>query len=389
MIVRLKYLSRERSGLCLYHRQIPADLRHHYSGRILRRQSLQTHDPAIAAKEALRLAELDDKTWQALRDGAQGLESARAGVDQTVYMSLIQRVSRARVGHLFSDALAIYLRKNQGHEERFVENAKRVFGIAKDILGDRPLSEIKRADARLVLDALLARGLKTSSVKRYLATLSAIFSVAILEFEVDLRNPFSALTIPKFLEDAKDIPPFSADELKMIAAAGLAQKTEQGLIAAMQVETGCRVAEIAVLRISDIQLESSTPYVEIKQHLEHSRRLKTGKASERTLPLLGVSLAATRLALGAGDDSGWLFPKINKKNPSDSVNSWLGKVLGGNRGSHSARRSMETRLVLAGIDQRIVDAILGHAPQAKMGSVYFSGFSLADLAEAMEKVALR
>jgi hypothetical protein len=45
MIVKLKYLSRERSGLFLYFRQIPADLRHHYEGRILRRQSLQTHDP--------------------------------------------------------------------------------------------------------------------------------------------------------------------------------------------------------------------------------------------------------------------------------------------------------------------------------------------------------
>jgi hypothetical protein len=80
MIVRLKYLSRERSGLCLYHRQIPSDLRHHYSGRILRRQSLGTHDPAIAAKEALRLAKIDDGIWLALRAGAQDLESARAGV---------------------------------------------------------------------------------------------------------------------------------------------------------------------------------------------------------------------------------------------------------------------------------------------------------------------
>jgi hypothetical protein len=49
---------------------------------------------------------------------------------------------------------------------------------------------------------------------------------------------------------------------------------------------------------------------------------------------------------------------------------------------------METRLVLAKVDQRIVDAIVGHKAQAKMGSVYFSGYSLTDLAEALEKIAL-
>jgi integrase len=305
---------------------------------------------------------------------------------------VMQKVMRARAGppeHSFADALGIYLRKNKGHDERFVENAKRVFSIAKDILGDRPLSEIKRADTRLVLDSLLARGLKTSSVKRYLSTLSAIFSVAIIEFEVDLRNPFSAVTIPKFLEDTKDIPSFSDVELRQIAAAGLAQKIEPGLIATMQIDTGCRVAEIAMLRTEDLNLEAPTPFVDIKEHRELGRRLKTGKSSERALPLLGVSLEAARIALEAADDSGWLFPKINKKNPSDSVNSWLCKILGGKRGSHSARRSMETRLVLNAIDQRIVDCILGHAPQAKMGSVYFAGYSISDLSEAIGRVALK
>jgi hypothetical protein len=50
---------------------------------------------------------------------------------------------------------------------------------------------------------------------------------------------------------------------------------------------------------------------------------------------------------------------------------------------------MESRLVLAGIDQRLVDQILGHAPQAKMGSLYFSGYSLSDLADALSKIVLQ
>jgi hypothetical protein len=78
MILKLKYLSREKSGLLLYSRQIPADLREHYSGRILRRQTLRTHDPSVAAKEALRLAKIDDGIWEALRTGAADIETARA-----------------------------------------------------------------------------------------------------------------------------------------------------------------------------------------------------------------------------------------------------------------------------------------------------------------------
>jgi hypothetical protein len=90
MNVRMKYLSQEKSGLCLYCRQIPADLRPHYSGRILRRQSLGTHDPAHAAKEALRLGALDDKIWEALRSGAHDIETARASATQTVDLDLVR-----------------------------------------------------------------------------------------------------------------------------------------------------------------------------------------------------------------------------------------------------------------------------------------------------------
>jgi integrase len=387
MIVKLKYLSRERSGLFLYFRQIPADLRRHYQGRILRRQSLKTHDPSIAAKEALRLAQLDDKIWASLRNGAPDIDTARASSIQTVDLAMIRGLLQVREGPRFSAALREYLRKNQGRDERFIYFANRAFATVKDTLGDRPLSKIKRSDARAVLDSLLGAGLKTASVRRYIATLSAIMNAGIQELELDLKNPFAALSIPHFLEDAKTIPSLSEVELMQIAAAGLTQKTEQGLIATMQIETGCRVAEIAALRTGDVHIDAPVPHVCIVQHLEHSRRLKTGKASERTLPLIGCTLAAARLAL-ASADGGWIFPKINKKNPSDAVNVWLRKVLGGKPGSHMARHTLETRLILAKIDQRLIDSVLGHKLRGQ-GAAYFSGFGLADLAAAIEKVAIR
>jgi integrase len=392
MIQKLKYLSQERSGLLLYSRQIPADLRIHYSGRILRRQSLRTHDPIVASREALRLAQIDNQIWEALRSGAPDIEGAKesmaATVDPLTMRSVMKLANRpALKRHMLSDALIEYLRKYQGRDPRSLESARRAFARATDILGNPALEDIKRIDARRVLDSMLGTGLKTASIKRYLATISAIFSVAILEFEMDRTNPFAGMVIPRLLEDAKVVPSFSEVELRQIAAAGLDQQIEAGLIATMQIETGARVAEIASLRVEDVHLDAEIPWLDIKEHREHGRRLKTGKGSERALPLLGVSLAAARIAYAATDGKGWLFgkPKIN---PASTVNRWIVRTLGQSAGrSHSFRHSMESRLVRVGTGQRIIDSILGHATPG-MGSVYFSGYSLAELAEALARIAL-
>jgi integrase len=386
MIVKLKYLSREKSGLYLYFRQIPEDLRHHYEGRVLRRQSLKTHDPAIAATEALKLAQLDDKIWQALKNGTPDIETARAAIADTRTMDMIRRMVKAKVGPRFSAALGLYLKKHEGRGEAFVRKANQVFGIVKDLIGDKPLSEIKRADARLVLDSMLAQNLKTSTIRRYLNTVSAIYSTGLLEFEVDAKNPFAGLTIPNFLKDSKEVPSFSEDELRQIAVAGLAQKNDAGLIATVQVETGARVSEIALLRVEDVHLDAPVPYIDIREHREHGRTLKTS-GSVRALPLVGCSLQAVRLAAASAKDS-WLFTQISKKNPGSTVVRWLSRTLGGQRGSHSARHSMESRLILARTDQRLIDTVLGHKSPG-MGSLYFSGYSLSDLAEAIQRIAIR
>jgi integrase len=390
MNVKLKYIARERSGLLLYYRQIPFSLRCHYGGQIHRRQSLRTHDPIVATPHALTLAKLDDKIWQAFRDGAPDIEAARAAIDNTQYMDSIRRFVKATAGppeHTFSDALALYFKHHSGKDSKFAADVNRTFDFAKSVIGDPPLSKIKRIDASRVLDAFLARKLKTASVRRNMAVLSAIYNLGVLEYELDLKNPFAAQKIPDMLTDAREVPSFTNSELRQIATAALTQKTTEALIPCLQIETGARISEIAMLRIEDLRLDDEIPNVRIVQHLEHGRRLKTGKSSERVLPLVGVSLEASRLALASAKGDGWLF-KISHKLPSSRVNEWLSKTLGGRRGSHSMRHSMESRLILARTDQRLIDSILGHATEG-MGSVYFSGYSLADLAEALEKIAIR
>jgi hypothetical protein len=233
MIAKLKYVARERSGLLLYYRQIPADLREFYQGQIHRRKSLATHDSIIAAPEALRLAKVDDDIWAALRNGASDVKTARAAIDNTQYLETLRRITRAGPPeHTFSDALGLYFKRHPGKGTKFTADVNRVFNFAKDIIGNPPLSKIKRVDASKVLDAFLAKDLKTASVRRNMAVLSAIMNGALIEYEIDAKNPFSSHKIPNLLEDAQEVPSFSEDELRQIGTAALAQKTTQALIPA-------------------------------------------------------------------------------------------------------------------------------------------------------------
>jgi integrase len=275
--------------------------------------------------------------------------------------------------HFLGDALALYL-KNHQDSKGIANNATRMVEMVKGEIGDLPLVDIHRAEAGRVLDLLLKQGWKTATTKKYLNFLVTIYNTGILEFELHAKNPFSSLKIPNLNEDAKDVPSFTDLELGQIASVALDQKTEQGLIFTMQIETGCRIAEITNLRLENVHLDAPIPYVDIRLHLEHGKRLKTGKDSERVLPLVGVTLEAARVASANAGGSPWLFPKAatRRTHPSGKVNKWIAKAIGPGKNSHSARHSLETRLVLAKTDQRLVDAIMGHKAEAKMGSVYFS-----------------
>ena len=134
----------------------------------------------------MRLGQEDDKIWQALRDGAPDIESARAAIDNTQYMDSIRRFVKATAGppeRLFSDALAMYFKRHAGKDAKFTADVNRTFNFAKSIIGDPALSKLKRVDATRVLDAFLARNLKTASTRRNMAVLSAIYNVGILGAE--------------------------------------------------------------------------------------------------------------------------------------------------------------------------------------------------------------
>ncbi len=230
MNVKVKYLLPEKSGLLLYYRAIPEDLRKHYGGKKLRKVSLKTHDTTLAAIKIKSLAAADDILWAKLRDpdpetafinqlqmpiGKPTLDEAalrQAGkeagalwkwhrLNEALNPEPVEVEKPKAAKHLFSHALEQYRKKHKdkANDKKWQADTNRSFNIAKDILGDLPLEDIHLKEAQEVLDFMLAQGWKTSTVRKYFSTLSAIFNRGLRIFELQLKNPFAAPEIPLLL----------------------------------------------------------------------------------------------------------------------------------------------------------------------------------------------
>jgi integrase len=295
---------------------------------------------------------------------------------------------------LLSEALEIYLMEHRrGSDEEFRRIAMREVNNAVSVLGDKPVTDITRDDAKRYRDHLVSR-MKTASVRRRMNTVSAVINRAIVEKGLVYKNPFAKLSIQGLHEDSVERPPFTNDELETIAFQCTILNDDIRHIVGLMIDLGCRIAEAVGLKIADIDLTADTPFVHFKRH--QGRSLKTDN-SERKVPLVGMSLWAARQAIAASKDhnSEYLFPryfdaalgKVKGTHASNTVNKWLRSITGTEKTSHSFRHSMRDRLRDAGVAQEMQEVIGGWASRT-VGQQYGAGYKLKLLKEALEMVAI-
>ena len=65
------------------------------------------------------------------------------------------------------------------------------------VAGDREISDYAREDVRAFLGYMQQRDVKTATVRRRLNSLSAIFNYSYAELDIDKRNPFTRVIIPR------------------------------------------------------------------------------------------------------------------------------------------------------------------------------------------------
>lgn len=172
----------------------------------------------------------------------------------------------------------------------------------------------------------------------------------------DRPNPFRKL---KFQDRrSKKRPPFSNQWmleviLKPGALDGLNAEA-RGVFLAL-IETGARPSEICNLRPENIHLNAPTPFIEIR---EQSDREVKASASNRDIPLIGVSLAAMK----ANPDG---FPRYVDKEThmSNTLMKFFkenGLLETPDHKIYSVRHSFETRMLEAGIDHDLRCTLMGH-----------------------------
>ena len=403
-----------------YNRKYPVDLLDRFGGKVRKKVSLKTRDPLVAARKASKMAAEDDALWQAMRTNRdlpdlKVRKAARALIadqqptewkephpyipGQFAVWSKAQVLDELLEGHplhrtpiqaearrileggqsipFLSEALEVYLQEHKRRGSKELEKTTRLgVELVKSGLGDRPLDLYRREEITEWRDSLLTE-MTTGTFKRRLGSIKAVFNKACAEFQLDLVNPFEKLTIHGEGLDSKERPPFTYDELLTIRSEVRSKDDSIGWIVGLLVETGARCGEIVGLRSDDVVLSHAVPHLLIRPHPKLGRTLKN-KQSERTVPLVGVSLWAAERALRASP-RGWLFPRyaadhnIRATSAENTINKWLKKMTG--KTTHSFRHGLLDRLRDSGCPEDAAKQMVGHGAMT-ITRGYGRGYSL-------------
>lgn len=211
-----------------------------------------------------------------------------------------------------------------------------------------------------------------------------------LDLEQKAKNIFQAMDVPGLDEEseADKRDPLPPAVIAAIAHRLATQKERKNsalptlrLLWRLLVGTGCRVSEVAGLRLADAQLEGPTPHIRVRWN--EDRGVKT-KTSIRSVPLCGDAFAAVKEAVAAAGKGPALFPRYGGPTGGTNASAALMKHINAvtanpKHVAHSLRHNMADWLRLSGSSVRAEKLILGHSLGGVGDRVY--GGRPADLQE--------
>jgi len=384
----------EFNGLSLTPEATPQSLKAH-AHAFLKARGLTPHGAAGGPENHPIAVELFHDAMDRKRmDHAAGSEREYRSATPSDYLTPVEREAWQRLHgtapKTLSDALELHLEIHPKRDDaKFTTYQRRSFATLTATLGNMAFEECDRATARRYLEAMLLTG-KTATVRRNLNTITAVFNTYIKENNLHRLNPFAGLAIPGEGQDSIKRIPFTPGELQALVTACYAADDDCRWILAMLADTGARLAEVAGLALSDIDLEAEVPHIIIQPH--PWRTLKnTGSA--RTVPLVGSALwAAQRIKGAAGAGQQFAFPRYTSAteckatHASNTLNKWM-RANGLEHTAHELRHTMADRLRDVQCPRAIQFVIEGHATQ-DVGDSYGNGYTLTVKAEWLGKVAL-
>lgn len=177
--------------------------------------------------------------------------------------------------------------------QNYSQNTRRAYATLCsylcEFIGSRSLLEVKHFDLREFVTGLYRRGLSPSSLARQIYGLKTFFDFLSLGGLVDsnigrlIKNRKVNRKLPRFL---------SIEEVERLIAA--AKTPRDKAIIELFYSTGCRVAEVASMRVEDVDFDSRSIRV-------------TGKGNKERIVLFGMPAKKALLAYLGSRTDGFLF----------------------------------------------------------------------------------
>ncbi len=282
--------------------------------------------------------------------------------------------------------------KTPDQVRRFENPKKKAITNFIKVIGDKDIAKITRADMGKFRDWWNQRidkeSLTANSAKKDISHVQHVIRTVNDNRGLNLTLPFGGLKI-------KDTPkgkrlPFSTGwiKTKFLADGAFDTLNDQArCIVLACIDTGCRPSEIAGLMKHHIHLDTPIPYIEI---LPEGRELKN-KASERRIPLVGVSLKAFKAYMPTAPKGEKAFPTyFGKDKLSVTVNKYMrenGLLETDGHTLYGLRHSFEDRMTAAepAWPERMKCDVFGHALSRQR---YGEGATLEHIHRRMSEIAL-
>lgn len=295
----------------------------------------------------------------------------------------------------FSEIAADQLRlKSEEQRRRWKNKRRQSVNTFISLVGDKPMHEITRDDARELYKFWVARiaperGPPThtpSSGNRDLSNMKILYEAYFATVgEDDRKNPFVGLSFrdPKI----RRRPSVSAEWIGNVlfkpgALVGLNDEA-RGVLLAMT-ETGARPGELCNLRQDYIHLSAEVPHIRIEPRDDPNdpREIKT-HSSIRQVPLVGIALEVFRK-----HPNGFPRYRDNETTLSNTLNKYLRekKLWSSPKQTvYSVRHGFEDRMKEGGLDEELRRILMGHSIDRPR---YGIGGSLGWRRDELLKIAL-